>query len=692
MSYSIKISKRVLKHLGIQLYDTIPAVLAEFISNSYDADATRIDINVYNNQGQIDDAIFGKYLASRDGQDKGYIIEIKDNGHGMTPQEIDSDFLLLGRDRRRNTKKSRNENRLVTGNKGIGKLAPFGICSIMEIVSSGGEKINDTYLTGHIILKKDDMLSYEDEGDYEPEVGRKNGSYENNHGTSILLKDFDFKKIPDKDTIIKNIVSRFNDDVFKQCRIFLNHEAIAEHNLTILPETKISFKAPKDSCSINRVQHSHYAVINSENEKIDSLNAYFEFNDTLYPVNGWVAYTRDPIKEDFLLGIRIFCRGKIATKTVSFDLPSGYMGEFVHKSYITGQLIIDWLDDNNDDKDLISTDRNSIIWSHPICAEFQNWGQELVKYICKKGRPAREKRNTEKFFEKSNFIERAEKRYPGEKQKGLREKAIQIAKLLSKNISQDKLEDHGILEKYIDLPLFFAPHMELDDTLAEISKTEDIDPEIINQLLFKSRIADLAAYGRIAEKHIDVINTLQKLSTKNTPEKDLQKLLEEAPWLISVHSTPISQNTQLKEFEEQLNNYFIKASGGNQETYSFPDELKGKRPDFVFLSQEDIVEIIEIKKALSTFKDDDFKRLHNYYEAFKTFFKNDYRKHAHFKKFKIYLICENVKFQNNINETAYNSLKNDGSLEQISWNDFLRTAKAIHSEYLEKYKEMNIDE
>ncbi|WP_181440300.1 ATP-binding protein [Curtobacterium sp. MCLR17_042] len=55
------ISLNVLNHLGINLYSNVPAVLSEVVANAWDADATRVDIDV-----------------------AGGTVTITDDGHGMT--------------------------------------------------------------------------------------------------------------------------------------------------------------------------------------------------------------------------------------------------------------------------------------------------------------------------------------------------------------------------------------------------------------------------------------------------------------------------------------------------------------------------------------------------------------------------------------------------------------------------------
>src|SRR5262249_4171926 len=135
--YRMKISRLTVDKLGVKLYDRASAVIAELISNSYDADATEVTI----------DAPLVHYLASRAGgqlSDTGFEIRITDNGTGVAPDEMQDFYLIVGKERRNDPKRggvSKKFNRQVTGRKGVGKLAPFGICKIIEVVSSGGLRV-----------------------------------------------------------------------------------------------------------------------------------------------------------------------------------------------------------------------------------------------------------------------------------------------------------------------------------------------------------------------------------------------------------------------------------------------------------------------------------------------------------------------------------------------------------------------
>ena len=129
-----------LNNLGVKLYDKVSAVIAELIANSYDADATEVTVQ----------APMGQFLATRAGgtvSDKGFEIRVVDNGIGMTSQQVQDFFLVVGAERRND--RDRNDmsprfRRKVMGRKGVGTLAPFGICKVIEVISADGDSPSST--------------------------------------------------------------------------------------------------------------------------------------------------------------------------------------------------------------------------------------------------------------------------------------------------------------------------------------------------------------------------------------------------------------------------------------------------------------------------------------------------------------------------------------------------------------------
>src|ERR1017187_10542450 len=139
--YKMTISRLTVDKLGVKLYDRVSAVIAELIANSYDADATEVIITA-----PMDEMLARKQQGTL--IDQGFSIEVSDNGSGMLVDEkvneVNDFYLKVGAERRSDPRRgdvSKKYGRRVMGRKGVGKLAPFGVCQTIEVISSSGEKI-----------------------------------------------------------------------------------------------------------------------------------------------------------------------------------------------------------------------------------------------------------------------------------------------------------------------------------------------------------------------------------------------------------------------------------------------------------------------------------------------------------------------------------------------------------------------
>ena len=97
--YEMSITLNVLNHLGINLYSNVPAVLSEVVANSWDADASHVNIEI-----------------------EAKSITITDDGDGMDEVDINKKYLTVGYKKRDDTKVTAIHKRPVMGRKGIGKL------------------------------------------------------------------------------------------------------------------------------------------------------------------------------------------------------------------------------------------------------------------------------------------------------------------------------------------------------------------------------------------------------------------------------------------------------------------------------------------------------------------------------------------------------------------------------------------
>lgn len=125
------IDAELLRELGERLVGKPHIVLAELVKNSYDADATQVTINFSPNKGKI---------------------EISDNGHGMSVEDFKKFWMRIGTTHKKE-KRSRNLGRLMTGSKGVGRLAVQFLANKLTIVTIPADK-NSKGLEVHIDWEK----------------------------------------------------------------------------------------------------------------------------------------------------------------------------------------------------------------------------------------------------------------------------------------------------------------------------------------------------------------------------------------------------------------------------------------------------------------------------------------------------------------------------------------------------------
>ena len=341
------------------MYDRVSAVIAELIANAYDADATTVSITLP----------FGKYLAKRedDGEtvDLGYEVTILDNGIGMLSNEVNAYYLKVGINRRTIRGETTKKGRPVLGRKGIGKLAPFGICREIEVITAGGVPDGaGNHEVSNLILRYDGILT-DDERDYHPAPGPLDGSKRSDSGTTIILRHFERKRVPTKSDLHRQVSARFGISRQDwQVRVVDSNDSddtflIGELDVPLMDGTEI------------RVDDRPVSVRVRDDDEADGITE-------VLPVTGWVAYSKEPYKDQAMAGVRVFARGKLVAQTRDFEIGAGFTGEYKMRSYVVGEVHADWLDDADD---LVRSDRQGIIWTSEKGEALQRWGIDLLKEL-----------------------------------------------------------------------------------------------------------------------------------------------------------------------------------------------------------------------------------------------------------------------------------------------------------------------
>ena len=114
------VDSHLLRELGERLVGRQYIALAELVKNSYDADATKVEVRIE------DDSIV-----------------VSDNGHGMTDEDFGQRWMRVGSTHKVEEKTSRKLRRPLTGSKGVGRLAVQFLAGGLELISVPEEAVDE---------------------------------------------------------------------------------------------------------------------------------------------------------------------------------------------------------------------------------------------------------------------------------------------------------------------------------------------------------------------------------------------------------------------------------------------------------------------------------------------------------------------------------------------------------------------
>jgi len=339
--YHMTIDLNVLNHLGINLYSNIPAVLAEAVSNAWDADAENVSVKI-------------------DLKKKSIVIE--DDGHGMSEQDINDKFLRVGYQRREAGEgKTPKFNRPVMGRKGIGKLSLFSIADTIEIQS-----VRDGQKNGFIMSLPAIREQIKGKrGEYNPQP-LENDDLKIEKGTRITLRDFRKRITHTEKALRKRLARRFSiagsDNDFS---INVNGDEIKVTDRDYFH--KLQYVWHYGEAGAHCVKHCN----NAEKEEARTSEPF---------LSGWIGTVKEvgSLKDDGenLNRIVVMVRGKLAQEDILESFGEGGM----YANYLMGEIHADFLDE--DDKDDIATSsRQSIIEDDPRFISLRDAIQRELKYI-----------------------------------------------------------------------------------------------------------------------------------------------------------------------------------------------------------------------------------------------------------------------------------------------------------------------
>lgn len=331
--FKFEISLSVLNHLGRNLYRNFITVLGEAISNSWDADANNVWINI-------------------DRENNNFII--KDDGVGMSAEDFQKKFLKVGYSKRNKGQIMQSPaGRPFIGAKGIGKLA---LLSCADTISITSKTSSTEYISGAI---DNSGLDQAIEHDMTPdEYPLENVDFEifsthteeHHHGTIIHFKNTK-ENIRNTIPYLKKLVAlyfRFSliDENFN---IYINDELVTLDDISDLSQST------EFVWNINSIEDPFLnTLVNLGSDPI-------QVTDDL-EISGFIATVIKPAKlkisgTDERVGIDLFVNGRLREKDLLKHIPSARIPE----SYMYGQIHFDELDSDGEDR--FTSSREGVIES-----------------------------------------------------------------------------------------------------------------------------------------------------------------------------------------------------------------------------------------------------------------------------------------------------------------------------------------
>jgi len=553
--YHLTVLGRTLEHLGVQMYKRRDVAIAELVANCWDAGATTVRISV------PEPAAYDPGTS---------IITITDNGSGMTEDGIQDSYLVVGRNRRE-VGDLGLPDRPVMGRKGVGKLAGFGLASRMTMV---------TWRDGQSIELTLDVLKLKTEDNSASNVtipatiGKTPEQTESPAGTRITLAGLKHKSSMDIGKLIEALARRFTRHIRGQMTITVNGQQVNDPGLVF------------EQCVPQDMDTYENAALP------DGSQVKYHY-----------GFTKSVIQSTQMRGFTIYVRGKTAqAPPFFFDVEGTAPGQHDTK-YLTGEIEADFLDDGNDDEsDLISTDRQEIDWESERAHQLLEWGAGLTRRALRDRSSLRGKMMVGWVLDDPDLNKRI-RRLDTESQK-------QIKKYLGV-LGEAEAERDRALELANALVRAYE-YQQFSDVIRNVEDASS-DPEQLHILLEKLvewKVIESRAILEIIKGRLGILDKFHSMIVNNAPEtassvdtNNMHDLIAGYPWLLNPEWQVLSEE---KTISKQLSEW----DRANMAT----DSDKQLRYDFLALGDDKRLVVIEIKRSGHAVTLDELQRLETYME------------------------------------------------------------------------------
>ena len=552
---SLSFHGRVIDHLGLEMYQSPVAAVAELVSNAWDADAESVAIDLPTK------------LAA------GAELVIRDDGIGMSFFECQRRFLNVGYNRRgEDPARTSPGGRPLLGRKGIGKFAGFGIAQTVEVesicterwqvqvanpdgephtlrhfpaeieiaeirddlidvrdVESGriesieltedpGGEISVTYLPpGERTVFQMDLEALRGAPDeyvgtseheitvvaYEP----PDESRADDHGTRIRLRDLTVDRRPSPAVFGRSMARRFllleRSEGFT---VTVDGQPISAED----DAEKVEFDYPTDYDADERP--TGLAVEDGWGlETLASGNT----------VRWRFVFYKEPVPDEELSGVSVFAHGKLAQRPFFFNLTGGLGGQ-TGMHYLSGRVEADFIDES--ESDLISTERQRVNWERPETAPLRDWGQDRIRRLLRlwQDRRAEEKvrmmeQRLEPFAQRLGRLPRAERK---------------VVERAMKSVARIETLSNTQYAEFATAMLTAWEAGRLHDLIDQLAEADELDEAQLLLVLGEAKVLTALHTAEKVRSQVELVEGLRRRVEERELENAVRDYIAANPWLL----------------------------------------------------------------------------------------------------------------------------------------------------------------
>lgn len=480
----------------------------------------------------------------------------------MTLRPTTSSSAAIGASREEN---NADPSRPVMGRKGIGKLAGFGIAGRMVVTTWQEGEATDFALDMGALKKDAGVVA---EVAVPAAVGAAPPDGLGDHGTRITLETLKHKTPVGQEELIESLARRFSRMTRGEMTISVNGVAVAEPDID-------------------------YEIVGNAGEMVEET-----LSDGSLVRYRW-GFASAPLRSPLLRGFGIYVNGKTAQAPPFFFNVEGTASGQHGTRYLTGEIEADFLDVGTDDEsDIVSTDRQEIDWESDVARPLLEWGDALARKLLREWANRRGEVIEDAVSADAGLKARLERLDPASRK--------QLSKYL-RTLGQSEIDPERALVLADSVVRAFE-YRHFHDVIEQIEDVSE-DPDRLHELLLRLgewKVLESRAILEVINGRLLILEKFNRTLVMDVPEtaptvgaENLHDLIASYPWLIDpqwqVFAEEKSVSRQLREWNSED---------------SDPEDQS--RVDFLALTGEGIILVIEIKRTGHVVTRANLRRLEDY--------------------------------------------------------------------------------